>query len=291
MDEKPAEAVRGKPDSSLVAACRAVGGGQGGRGCLGREHGRDARRRAARDQAAARRDAPGDRRADPRARRPRRCCSTAARTPTRAPSTCSSSPTWARSSPRRSSASRTRRCGLLSIGEEPEKGNQLTLEAHELLAAELAQLRRATPKSRDLLARAADVVVTDGFTGNVALKALEGTIRTVIEGLREEITKTALGKVGGLLIRPAARRLRAPARPRHLRRRIPARAARAGRDRARKLVPDRDRERRSASPRVASSTTSPASLRRTCLQRRIAADLCMIGAAHSSLDPTTTNER
>jgi glycerol-3-phosphate acyltransferase PlsX len=96
---------------------------------------------------------------------------------------------------------------LLSIGEEPEKGNQLTLEAHELLAAGSLNFAGNT-EGRELLAGAADVVVTDGFTGNVALKALEGTIRTVLGGLREEISATTLGKVGGLLIRPAARRLR-----------------------------------------------------------------------------------
>ena len=57
---------------------------------------------------------------------------------------------------------------LLSIGEEPEKGNQLTLDAHALLAAsELGFAGNA--ESRDLLAGAADVVVCDGFTGNVAL--------------------------------------------------------------------------------------------------------------------------
>jgi glycerol-3-phosphate acyltransferase PlsX len=53
------------------------------------------------------------------------------------------------------------------------------------------------------------VVVTDGFTGNVVLKTLEGSIRTILEGLRAEITATTTGKLGGLLIRPAARRLRA----------------------------------------------------------------------------------
>src|SRR5438128_2170245 len=71
-----------------------------------------------------------------------------------------------------------------------------------------SSLVAANTESRELLAKAADVVVTDGFTGNVALKALEGTIRTVIEGLRTEITSTGLGKLGGLLIRPASRRLR-----------------------------------------------------------------------------------
>ncbi len=52
------------------------------------------------------------------------------------------------------------------------------------------------------------MVVTDGFTGNVALKLLEGTIRNLLDAFREEITATARGKLGGLLIRPAARRLR-----------------------------------------------------------------------------------
>ena len=96
---------------------------------------------------------------------------------------------------------------LLSIGEEPEKGNQLTLEAHALLAA--SDLHFAgNAESRDLLAGVADVVVCDGFTGNVTLKLLEGTIATLLDALREEIAATARGKLGGLLIRPAARRLR-----------------------------------------------------------------------------------
>jgi glycerol-3-phosphate acyltransferase PlsX len=96
---------------------------------------------------------------------------------------------------------------LLSIGEEREKGNQLTLEAHELLAA--SDLNFAgNAEGRDILSGAADVLVTDGFTGNVALKTVEGTILTLLEALREEITATTTGKLGGLLIRPAARRLR-----------------------------------------------------------------------------------
>ena len=96
---------------------------------------------------------------------------------------------------------------LLSIGEEPEKGNQLTLDAHALLAASELEFA-GNAESRDLLAGAADVVVCDGFTGNVALKLLEGTISTLLDALREEISATARGKLGGLLIRPAARRLR-----------------------------------------------------------------------------------
>jgi glycerol-3-phosphate acyltransferase PlsX len=96
---------------------------------------------------------------------------------------------------------------LLSIGEEPEKGNQLTLEAHELLAGSDLNFAGNT-EGRDLLRSGGDVVVTDGFTGNVALKLLEGTITNLLDAFREEITATTRGKLGGLLIRPAARRLR-----------------------------------------------------------------------------------
>ena len=96
---------------------------------------------------------------------------------------------------------------LLSIGEENEKGNQLTLEAHELLRDADVNFR-GNVEARELLRFAADVVVCDGFTGNVALKLLEGTIKELLEALREEIGSSRRGKLGGLLIRPAARRLR-----------------------------------------------------------------------------------
>jgi phosphate acyltransferase len=99
------------------------------------------------------------------------------------------------------------RVRLLSIGEESEKGNQLTLDAHELLAASDLDFR-GNAEGRDVLEGAADVLVTDGFTGNVVLKAVEGTIRTLLDLLREEITASTPGTVGGFLIRPAARRLR-----------------------------------------------------------------------------------
>src|SRR5204863_3180419 len=66
---------------------------------------------------------------------------------------------------------------LLSIGEEPEKGNQLTLEAHALLAEAPGLNFLGNTEGRALLEGAADVVVCDGFTGNIVLKLLEGTIR------------------------------------------------------------------------------------------------------------------
>jgi phosphate acyltransferase len=97
---------------------------------------------------------------------------------------------------------------LLSIGEEPEKGDQLTIEAHELLRESPSVNFRGNAEGRDLLRGAADVVVTGGFTGNLALKLLEGTISELLAALRSEIASTPTGKLGGLLIRPAARRLR-----------------------------------------------------------------------------------
>jgi phosphate acyltransferase len=102
---------------------------------------------------------------------------------------------------------RAPRVRLLSIGEEPEKGNQLALEAHRLLADRVTEFAGNT-EGRDLLAADGEVVVADGFTGNVTLKVVEGTIKTLLDALRTEITASAPGKLGGLLIRPAATRLR-----------------------------------------------------------------------------------
>jgi hypothetical protein len=121
---------------------------------------------------------------------------------------------------------------LLSIGEEGEKGNQLTLDAHALLADSELDFRGNT-EGRDLLAKAADVVVTDGFTGNVALKTMEGTIRTVVDA----------GEAGGPADPPRRARSPSASRPRYLRRRLSPRTARPGRDRPRELVGHGDRER------------------------------------------------
>jgi phosphate acyltransferase len=96
---------------------------------------------------------------------------------------------------------------LLSIGEEPEKGNQLTLEAYALLEGSEIEFA-GNAESRDLLEGTADVVVCDGFTGNIVLKLLEGTIKSILDALRAEVLATSRGKIGAFLIRPAARRLR-----------------------------------------------------------------------------------
>jgi glycerol-3-phosphate acyltransferase PlsX len=206
MDEKPAEAVRAKPESSLVRAVRAVADGEA-----------DAVVSAGNTGAML---AAGllELRRLPGVLRP----AIAVPIPTRnGPSVLIDAGANADARPEHLLQFATMgavfaeeilgiedpEVRLLSIGEEREKGNQLTLEAHELLAG--SDLNFAgNAEGRDLLAGAADVVVTDGFTGNVALKTIEGTIRTLLEGLRAEITATPRGKLGGLLIRRAARRLR-----------------------------------------------------------------------------------
>ena len=75
------------------------------------------------------------------------------------------------------------RVGLLSIGEESSKGNPLTKETHELLAAQTGINFVGNVEGRDLMLDEADVIVTDGFTGNVALKTLEGGLKAVITGV------------------------------------------------------------------------------------------------------------
>jgi glycerol-3-phosphate acyltransferase PlsX len=73
--------------------------------------------------------------------------------------------------------------GLLSIGEEPTKGTPLVKETHGLLSTETGFEFVGNLEGRDLLPSPADVVVTDGFTGNVALKTLEGSLRFLFEAM------------------------------------------------------------------------------------------------------------
>ena len=82
------------------------------------------------------------------------------------------------------SASSAPRVGLLSIGEEESKGNELTREAHQLLKTARCSTSSATSKARDVYNGDADVIVCDGFTGNVALKISEGLVDTVERAAR-----------------------------------------------------------------------------------------------------------
>jgi glycerol-3-phosphate acyltransferase PlsX len=99
------------------------------------------------------------------------------------------------------------RVGLLSIGEEETKGNELTREAHRLLKASTLNFI-GNLEARSVYSGDADVIVCDGFTGNVALKISEGLVDTVESLLSDELSGTFSGRVGYLLSRRAFRRFR-----------------------------------------------------------------------------------
>jgi glycerol-3-phosphate acyltransferase PlsX len=100
------------------------------------------------------------------------------------------------------------RVALLSVGEEAKKGNQQVVGAHEELAGSESLRFVGNVEGRDLLAMTADVIVTDGFTGNVALKTIEGTASTVGAAVREAARRGPAPALGGLLLRPALGGLR-----------------------------------------------------------------------------------
>jgi glycerol-3-phosphate acyltransferase PlsX len=102
---------------------------------------------------------------------------------------------------------RAPRVGLLSVGEESGKGTPDVLAAHERLSAGDLDFV-GNLEGFDLPSAGADVIVTDGFTGNVALKVLEGTSRVVRDAIRERIRSGPLSTVGGMLIRGRMAQLR-----------------------------------------------------------------------------------
>jgi len=100
------------------------------------------------------------------------------------------------------------RVGLLSVGEEAGKGREEVVAAHAMLAGAAGIEFAGNVEGRDLPAAAADVVVTDGFTGNVALKLMEGTARTVATAIGDAARSNPVSALGGLLMRPALGGLR-----------------------------------------------------------------------------------
>ncbi|HEY3417227.1 MAG TPA: phosphate acyltransferase PlsX [Armatimonadota bacterium] len=99
------------------------------------------------------------------------------------------------------------RIGLLSIGEEQTKGDDLTKETHQLLLAEPLNFH-GNVEPKDVLRGDVDVVVCDGFVGNLMLKAGEGFCEWLLETIKAEITRTFWGRVAGAMLRPAFRRLK-----------------------------------------------------------------------------------
>jgi phosphate acyltransferase len=100
------------------------------------------------------------------------------------------------------------RVALLSIGEEAGKGTPALIEAHATLAAADGLAFAGNIEGRDLLAGGADVIVTDGFTGNVVLKTIEGTARAVASAVSGAARSNPIAAAGGLLLRPALGGLR-----------------------------------------------------------------------------------
>src|SRR5450759_1329350 len=100
------------------------------------------------------------------------------------------------------------RIGLLSNGEEEGKGDERVKETARRLKGSLSEfVGNVEPK--DIYGARADVIVADGFVGNVAIKMAEATAEFLFRNLRDEIPKTMRGKLGGMLIRPGVRQLRA----------------------------------------------------------------------------------
>jgi len=99
------------------------------------------------------------------------------------------------------------RIGLLSIGEEEGKGNELIRDAHRLLKQSTLNFV-GNVEAREVYKGQADVIVSDGFTGNIVLKASEGLVDTVERLLGEELSRTFSGMVGSILSRRAFRRFR-----------------------------------------------------------------------------------
>ncbi len=103
--------------------------------------------------------------------------------------------------------------GLLTVGEESGKGREEIVEAHRLLSAATGIEFAGNVEGGDLPAGAADVVVTDGFTGNVALKLMEGTARTVAGAVGDAARSNSRASLGGLLLKPALGGLRRELHP------------------------------------------------------------------------------
>jgi glycerol-3-phosphate acyltransferase PlsX len=95
--------------------------------------------------------------------------------------------------------------GLLSNGEEPSKGNQLTVAVHELLRQTPGIDFRGNVEGKDIPLGTVDMVVTDGFTGNIALKTAEGTATLLMETMKARLTTNIVRKLAALVLKPAFR--------------------------------------------------------------------------------------
>ena len=223
------------PDSSIVVGARTVADGRSQGFVSAGQHRSDAGRRSSRGQAGERRqNGPPS---SPRylGWRARWCCSILGPTPTAAPSTCWSSVFWEAPTRAPCWVSTEPRVGLLNIGEEESKGSELVQAAHGLLADPTLNFV-GNVEGRDLLRNTADVVVTDGFTGNVALKLLEGCASSLFARIKEAAQSGVPREGRGRAAEADPPRPACRARPRGVRRHLPARGAWVGHHLPRQLL-------------------------------------------------------
>ena len=206
MAEAPAQALRRKPRASIRLAAEAVADGRavamfsagstgasvmaayGGFGLLPGWTGRRLRRPSRREPAP-------------------RCCSMRARTSNAGPQHLLQFAAMGTVYARVALGVQHPRVGLLSIGEEESKGTEVIREAHRLLKAGTLNFI-GNVEGRDVYSGMADVIVCDGFTGNVALKISEGLVDAVEQLLGEELQSTFSTRMGYLLSLRAFRRFR-----------------------------------------------------------------------------------
>ena len=207
MAESPSAALRRKPAASIKVAAETVARGEAGGALQRRPHRRDGDGGARRVRhAAGRRSAGAGAATIPTRRRPAVLLDVGASVECRPPHLLQFA-VMGSVYARVALGIETPRVGLLSIGEEETKGNELTREAHRLLkASPLAFIGNV--EARDVYSGEADVIVCDGFTGNVALKISEGLVDVVEELLSEELSSTITMRVGSLLTRRALRHFR-----------------------------------------------------------------------------------
>lgn len=206
-DEEPARAVRAKPESSIVQAAKAVGSGEAGAFVTPGNTGAALAaglfhlkriRGVHRPAVAVRLPVPG---------RPVLLLDAGANVESR--------PEWLVQFAYMGAAYmeavhgvKRPRVGLLSVGEEAKKGTEAVVEVNRILT-DGGLLFAGNVEGNDVVGAGVDVVVTDGFTGNVTLKAIEGTAKVVMGAVRDAVRSGPVSRVGGLLIRGKARRLRA----------------------------------------------------------------------------------
>src|SRR3712207_4888480 len=105
------------------------------------------------------------------------------------------------------------RVGLINVGEEPGKGNDLTKVAHRIMSESRGLRFVGNVEGRDIGSGEADVLVTDGFTGNVVLKTAEGVAREILGMIRCALTRDFLGKLTAGVLRPRLIELRERVNP------------------------------------------------------------------------------